>query len=55
MLLFYTCPKRKCREAWSERDELVINSNCPKCGATNICPVDVERDEECRKPFERAA
>jgi transcription initiation factor IIE alpha subunit len=40
--LFYTCPKRKCRHTWERQEQVVINDNCPECGAKDLCPVDME-------------
>ena len=43
MMLFYTCPKRKCRHAWEVNSPKVIDGNCPRCGASRLVPVDIEK------------
>lgn len=42
-LLTYRCPKRKCQHPWSAFFENVIrDADCPRCGAKEIAPVNVE-------------
>lgn len=42
-LLFYQCPKRKCRHTWQTNFvEIVSDDDCPKCGAKGLSPVDIE-------------
>ena len=43
MNLHYTCPKRKCRHVWSRKSDIVDNSDCPKCGTTDLNPVDLDK------------
>jgi hypothetical protein len=37
--LAYECPK--CRMAWHDHWDTVINGNCPNCGAEDIEPQEV--------------
>lgn len=38
----YICPRHKCRHVWSRDNYRAEPSDCPKCGAKNIDPVDCE-------------
>lgn len=41
-LLFYQCPKRKCRHTWQANfAEVIRDDDCPQCGAKDLAPVDV--------------
>jgi len=54
MRLFYQCPKRKCRHTWQADNPMVIDGNCPRCGAARLAPVDIERETNEHEPNQTA-
>lgn len=46
MRLTYTCPKRKCRHVWEAHHPRVEDGTCPKCGASRLVPVDIEKGDQ---------
>lgn len=43
-IIFYQCPKRKCRHTWQAITvDVIRDDDCPQCGTKGLSPVDVEQ------------